>query len=71
MLSYILVIKLLIPDGKVAELDMPIALNTLAMLEEHGDMHANLFEYVHGEEEENRNTTAISMSLIALTLWFL
>jgi len=37
---------------QVTEYDMPSALNTLAMLEELGDMNSNLLEYVLGEEEE-------------------
>ncbi|MDP2560789.1 sensor histidine kinase [Psychrobium sp. 1_MG-2023] len=34
--------------------DMPAALNTLAMLEELGDMNSNLLEYVLGEPEEKQ-----------------
>jgi len=34
--------------------DMPSALNTLAMLEELGDMNSNLLEYVLGETEEKQ-----------------
>ncbi|RJG42185.1 sensor histidine kinase [Motilimonas pumila] len=37
---------------KVIAHDMPAALNTLAMLEELGDMNSNMLEYVLGEKEE-------------------
>lgn len=39
---------------RVAEYDLPEALNTLAMLEELGDMNSNLLEYLLGEEEEQQ-----------------
>jgi len=39
---------------RVAEYDLPEALNTLAMLEELGDMNSNLLEYLLGEEEEEQ-----------------
>ena len=39
---------------RVADYDLPEALNTLAMLEELGDMNSNLLEYLLGEEEEQQ-----------------
>ncbi|WP_054205911.1 MULTISPECIES: ATP-binding protein [Pseudoalteromonas] len=39
---------------RVANNDLPEALNTLAMLEELGDMNSNLLEYLLGEEEEQQ-----------------
>jgi signal transduction histidine kinase len=39
---------------RVVEYDLPEALNTLAMLEELGDMNSNLLEYLLGEEEEKQ-----------------
>jgi signal transduction histidine kinase len=39
---------------KVVQYDLPEALNTLAMLEELGDMNSNLLEYLLGEEEEEQ-----------------
>jgi signal transduction histidine kinase len=39
---------------RVANYDLPEALNTLAMLEELGDMNSNLLEYLLGEEEEQQ-----------------
>ena len=39
---------------RVADYDLPEALNTLAMLEELGDMNSNLLEYLLGEEEEEQ-----------------
>ena len=36
----------------VSKIDMPSAINSLGMLEELGDMNANLLEYLLGEEEE-------------------
>lgn len=37
---------------RVIQEDLPVALNTLAMLEEVGNITSNLLEYVLGEEEE-------------------
>jgi len=39
---------------RVADYDLPEALNSLAMLEELGDMNSNLLEYLLGEEEEQQ-----------------
>lgn len=39
---------------EVTDRDMPVALNTQAMLEELGDMNSNLLEYVLGESEEKQ-----------------
>ncbi|GAA0810538.1 HAMP domain-containing histidine kinase [Colwellia sp. D2M02] len=39
---------------KVVNYDLPEALNSLAMLEELGDMNSNLLEYLLGEEEEQQ-----------------
>lgn len=39
---------------QVADYDLPEALNSLAMLEELGDMNSNLLEYLLGEEEEQQ-----------------
>lgn len=39
---------------RVVDYDLPEALNTLAMLEELGDMNSNLLEYLLGEEEEKQ-----------------
>lgn len=39
---------------RVAQYDLPEALNSLAMLEELGDMNSNLLEYLLGEEEEQQ-----------------
>ena len=39
---------------RVGGYDLPEALNTLAMLEELGDMNSNLLEYLLGEEEEQQ-----------------
>ena len=39
---------------RVADYDLPEALNSLAMLEELGDMNSNLLEYLLGEEEEEQ-----------------
>jgi len=39
---------------EVTNRDMPVALNTQAMLEELGDMNSNLLEYVLGESEEKQ-----------------
>lgn len=39
---------------EVTTRDVPVALNTLAMLEELGDMNSNLLEYVLGESEEKQ-----------------
>jgi len=39
---------------RVADYDLPVALNSLAMLEELGDMNSNLLEYLLGEEEEQQ-----------------
>ncbi len=39
---------------RVAGYDLPEALNSLAMLEELGDMNSNLLEYLLGEEEEQQ-----------------
>lgn len=38
----------------ITKRDIPIALNSLAMLEELGDMNSNLLEYVLGEQEEKQ-----------------
>ncbi len=40
--------------NQVEQFDLPEALNTLAMLEELGDMNSNLLEYLLGEEEEEQ-----------------
>jgi CHASE3 domain sensor protein len=39
---------------EVTSRDIPVALNTQAMLEELGDMNSNLLEYVLGESEEKQ-----------------
>lgn len=41
-------------SDKVIHHDMPLALNSLAMLEELGDMNSNLLEYLLGEYEEKQ-----------------
>lgn len=41
-------------SNNVANVDIPLALNSLAMLEEFGDMNSNLLEYLLGEEEEKQ-----------------
>ncbi len=41
-------------SDKIANVDIPLALNSLAMLEEFGDMNSNLLEYLSGESEEKQ-----------------
>jgi len=43
---------------EVTNRDMPVALNTQAMLDELGDMNSNLLEYVLGESEEKQEYAA-------------
>ena len=42
---------------EIVNVDLPFALNSLAMLEELGDMNSNLLEYLLGENEEAQEYT--------------